>query len=66
MTRPIPIDAAFEREAREATHRCWVCRKALASSVQAQAHREKQHPDWGRLHIRWEPKTRAWVGGFGA
>lgn len=63
MTKPIPIDAAFEREAKIATRACFVCKQEFRDAALMEQHRYREHPDYGRPRIEWNPKTRQWVGG---
>lgn len=57
MSKPVVIDAAFERQALDAMRTCWVCHLTFASVPARDKHMHDAHPDAGRVRELDLPKA---------
>jgi hypothetical protein len=49
VSRSVPIDAAFEREALDAARTCWVCQSTFPTAPAKDKHMHDAHPNRHRL-----------------
>lgn len=57
VSRPVPIDGAFERVALDAARTCWCCRVTFATVPAKDKHMQDAHPNRHQLLTTDLPKA---------